>query len=132
MCTKLSMPSVISYGILLLQCKYNSNAWVKKKTGVRITRTIINTIKGQLCSQAKCNFLVHTLYNELLRIARNLLETRENIKIESCLFYHIICDWFSWGSRNFFFEKKIQNGHFSKSPIFKKKNCENFMDWSLG
>ena len=34
------------------ECKYNSNAWVKKKTGVRKTRTIISTIKGQLCSQA--------------------------------------------------------------------------------
>ena len=41
------------------ECKYNSNAWVKKKTGVRKTRTIISTIKGQLCSQAKCNFPVH-------------------------------------------------------------------------
>ena len=27
--------------------------------------------------------LAHTLYNTILRIARNLLETRENIKIES-------------------------------------------------
>ena len=35
-----------------------------------------------------------TLYNYILRIARNLLETRENIKIEFHLFYHIICDWF--------------------------------------
>ena len=41
---------------------------------------------------------VITLYNAILRIARNLLETRENIKIESHSFYHIICDKFSWGS----------------------------------
>ena len=33
-----------------------------------------------------------TLYNDILRIARNLLETRENIKIETYPFYHIICD----------------------------------------
>jgi hypothetical protein len=33
-----------------------------------------------------------TLYNVILRIARNLLETRENIKIESHPFYQIICD----------------------------------------
>ena len=57
-----------------------------------------------------------TLYNVILRIARNLLETRENIKIESHPFYHIICDWFLWGSSkkkiflcrpfwNFFFKK---------------------------
>ena len=69
-----------------------------------------------------------TLYNAILRIARNLLETSENIKIESHSFYHIICDWFSWGSSKkiFFFEKKkskmadFQNGCFLKSPILKK------------
>ena len=33
------------------------------------------------------DFIEHTLYNELLRIARNLLEIRENIKIESRSFY---------------------------------------------
>ena len=32
------------------------------------------------------------LYIALLCIARNLLETKENIKIESHSFYHIICD----------------------------------------
>ena len=36
------------------------------------------------------------LYNVKLWIARNLLETRENIKIKSHPFYHIIYDWFSW------------------------------------
>ena len=46
----------------------------------------------------KAGLNLGTLYNKLLRIARNLLETRENIKIESRSFYHIICDWFSWGS----------------------------------
>ena len=68
-----------------------------------------------------------TLYNDILRIAINLLETRENIKIESHSFYHIICDLFSWGSckKKIFFEKKnpkwliFQNRHFSKSPILK-------------
>ena len=33
-----------------------------------------------------------TLYNDILRIARNLMETRENIQIESHPFHHIICD----------------------------------------
>ena len=69
----------------------------------------------------------YTLYNTILRIARNLLETREDIPwVESHSFYHIICDRFSWGSSNFFFlfKKRIQNGrfskgHFSKSPILK-------------
>ena len=68
-----------------------------------------------------------TLYNDILRIARNLLETRENIKIESHPFHHIICDWFllGWSKKKFFFLKKkskmadFQNGRFSKSPILK-------------
>ena len=48
-----------------------------------------------------------TLYNVILRIARNLLVTKENIKIESHPFYHIISDWFLWGwSKSFFFEKR--------------------------
>ena len=49
--------------------------------------------------------IIHTLYKVILRIARNLLGTRENIKIESHPFYHIICDWFSWGSRKKKFKK---------------------------
>ena len=72
---------------------------------------------------------IYTLYNELLRIARNLLETREYIKIESCSFYHMICDWFSWGSskRNFFFEKKKSKmAVFQKWPFFKIANSQNF------
>ena len=31
----------------------------------------------------------YTLYNAILRIARNFLETRENIKISTHPFYHI-------------------------------------------
>ena len=63
-----------------------------------------------------------TLYNDILRIARNLLETRENIKIESHSFYHIICDWFSWGSskKNFFLKKK------SKMANFQNRQFSNF------
>ena len=51
---------------------------------------------------------LRTLYNVLLRIARNLLETRKNIKF-------------------FLFEEKnskwpiFQNGRFSKWPILEKK-----------
>ena len=45
-------------------------------------------------------------------------ETRGNIKIESHPFYHMICDWFSWG----WSKKKIKMEDpkklsFSKSPI---------------
>ena len=54
---------------------------------------------GKTHVHVKNSELYFTLYNDIvLRIARNLLETRENIKIESHPFYHIICDWFSWGS----------------------------------
>ena len=73
---------------------------------------------------------VCTLYNDILRIARNLLETRENIKIESHPFYHIICDWFSWGSsKNIFFckKKKSKLADFSKWPFFKIANSQNFL-----
>ena len=37
----------------------------------------------------------YTLYNVILRIARNFMETRENIKISTHLFYHINLDLFS-------------------------------------
>jgi hypothetical protein len=50
-----------------------------------------------LCKTSASLSIWGTLYNVILRIARNLLETKENIKIESHPFYHIICDWFSWG-----------------------------------
>ena len=37
-----------------------------------------------------------TLYNAILRIARNFLETSENIKISIRPFYHINLGGFSW------------------------------------
>ena len=66
-----------------------------------------------------------TLYNAILRIARNFLETRENIKISTHPIYHINLDWFSW-EKIFFFEKKIQNGRLKKSSFFKITNSLNF------
>ena len=56
-------------------------------------------------------------YIVLLRMARNLLETRENIKVRSQPFYHIICDWFSWGSRKKILQKEIR--------FFKIANSQN-------
>ena len=70
-----------------------------------------------------------TLYNAILRIARNFLETRENIKISTHPFYHINLGWFSWEwskKKFFFFEKKIQNGRLKKSSFFKIANSQNF------
>ena len=54
--------------------------------------------------------LVHTLYNVILRIARNFLETRENVKISTHPFYHTNLDWFSWewSKRKLFFSKKTR------------------------
>ena len=65
---------------------------------------------------------VHTLYNAILRIARNFLETRENIKISTHPFYHINLGWFSWE----WSKKKIQNGRLKKSSFFKIANSQNF------
>ena len=48
-----------------------------------------------VCTFEKSNTLYTTEY--LLHIARNLLETRENIKISTHLFYPINSDLFSWG-----------------------------------
>ena len=70
-----------------------------------------------------------TLYNTILRIARNFLETRENIKILTHPFYHINLGWFSWEwskKKIFFFEKKNQNGRLKKSSFFKIANSQNF------
>ena len=55
------------------------------------------TVEGKLTdflvkTQVRKNKKLHGTYNVILRIARNLLETRENIKIESHPFYYIICD----------------------------------------
>ena len=82
---------------------------------------------------------VHTLYNAILRIARNFLETRENIKISAHPFYHINLDWFSWewSKKKKIKKKKIQNGRFSKMAIFQNRQFskffrENFTDSSLG
>ena len=49
-----------------------------------------------------------TLYNAILRIARNFLETKENIKISTHPFYPVNLDWFSWewSKKKFFFWKK--------------------------
>ena len=68
-------------------------------------------------------------YNAKLRIARNFLKTRENIKISTHSFYHMNLGWFSWewSQKKFFFsEKKIQNGRLKKSSFFIIANSRNF------
>ena len=70
---------------------------------------------------------LYTLYNAILRIPRNFLETRENIKISTHPFYHINLGWFSWEwSKKKILEKKIQNGRLKKSSFFKIANSQKF------
>ena len=84
------------------------------------------------CQQCEYSSKVwFTLYNVILRIARNFLETRENIKTSTHPFYHINLGWFSWewSKKNFFFfEKKNQNGRLKKSEIFKIANSQIFFE----
>ena len=86
--------------------------------------------------------LEHTLYNTILRTARNFLETRENVKISTRPFYHINLGWFSWewSKKKFFFSKKkfkmadSKKAHFSKSPIlkiFSRKSLRSVL-WLVG
>ena len=54
-------------------------------------------VKGAIKSSewmylGKYFFRIYTLYNAILRIARNFLETKENIKISTHPFYHINLD----------------------------------------
>ena len=70
-----------------------------------------------------------TLYNAILRIARNFLETRRIIKISTHPFYHVNLDWFSWewSKKKFFFgKKKSKPDGFQSWPFFKIANSQNF------
>ena len=73
-------------------------------------------------------YITDTLYNAILRIARNLLETRENIKVSPI---HSITKFVT----NFHGDqakKKFQNGRFSKWLFFKIANSQKFsvkMSW---
>ena len=74
-------------------------------------------------------FASYTLYNAILRIARNFLETRENIKISTHPFYHVNLDWFSWEwskKKNFSLKKKSKMAVFQKWPFFKIANSQKF------
>ena len=53
-------------------------------------------IFGETWRMPQMVWIPHTLYNAILRTARNFLETRENIKISTHPFYHINLGWFSW------------------------------------
>ena len=71
-----------------------------------------------------------TLYNAILRIARNFLETRESIKISTHPFYHINLGWFSWkwSKKNFFFfEKKFKMADTKKLSFSTSSKAEQFL-----
>ena len=81
-----------------------------------------------LCKKSWYSWTIEfTLYNAILRIARNFLEIRENINILTHPFYLINLGWFSWewSKKKIFFSKKkfkmadSKKAHFSKSPILK-------------
>ena len=101
----------------------------KRKHGL-FSNFCTTVISAGFCQKVEChNVMVRTLYNLILRIAKNLLETKENIKIASHPFYHIICDWCSWG----WSKKKFTMADSKKTEFFKitnsqKKICEHFMD----
>ena len=83
-----------------------------------------NVSKNFITLTSACNYASSrpTLYNVILSIARNFLETRENTKISTHFFYHF--------HRNE--AKKNQNGRLKRTEIFKIANSQNFSDWSLG
>ena len=74
---------------------------------------------------------VHCIFNVILRIARNLLKTSENIKISTHPFYHTNLDWFSWEwskKKKKIWRKKFKMADFSKWPFFKIANSQkNFV-----
>ena len=82
---------------------------------------------------------LYTLYNAILRIARNFLETKENVKISAHPFSHINLGWFSleWSKNFFFFSKKkikmadSKKAHFSKLTILKIFS-QKFLRFILG
>ena len=91
------------------------------------------------CYERKDTIGSKSFLNEHWRCVKNVLETRENIKIVSSSFYHIICGWFSWGSskKKIFFWKKNPKWPIFKMAVFQNRQfseffCENFMDWSFG
>ena len=69
--------------------------------------------------------LRYTLYNVILCISRNFLETRENIKI---LAHPYKFELIFMGIKHFlfFFEKRIQNGQLEETEIFKIANSQNY------
>ena len=107
---------------MLLFCRKQTILCLDKEFYLDDLQTLCHTfrIHCRICN-------ANTLYNAILRIARNFLETRENIKISTHPFYHINLGWFSWEwskKKIFFLKKKFKmadskKAHFSKSPILK-------------
>ena len=65
--------------------------WQGREHSSREVHTVADCVKFCPKNMNLCIYISkHSLYNVILRIARNLLETRENIKIKSHPFYHIL------------------------------------------
>ena len=118
---------------------YSPNIWIRPKRQVRL---IWNLGTINLIDEWKNKTLhIGTLYNVILRIAWNMLETRKNIKILTHPFYNINLGWFSWEwskkkeKKNF--EKKNSKWPTQKKLLFQNRQFskffrENFTDSSLG
>merc|ERR1712008_132314 len=86
---------------LWLACPIRLNSWqliqnlasssILRQCDIPMVKCSFSKCTSQVQSQAP---LISTLYNVILRIARNLLETRENIKISTNPFHHINLDRF--------------------------------------
>ena len=119
---KLEILLVIQHSNLFLLCIHSCNECHTRFKVVAICENRMLTMPFELHDSR--NHL--TLYNAILRIARNFLETGENIKISTHPFYHINLGWFSleWSKKIFFFrKKKNQNGRLKKSPFSVLFGC---------
>ena len=66
---------------------------------IHVSTIYVHTTIAFHTSKKLCTLYI-TRYNVILRIARNLVETRQNIKISTHPFYSINLDWFLWGQTN--------------------------------
>ena len=92
----LSVPTAIWFCCFFL-CKKFLNVVKDKLISIDNKQNPLNLkeekkVKNQVKTETSSSH-EYILYNIILRIARNLLETKENVKIESHPFYHIICDF---------------------------------------
>ena len=128
--------NIVSWSASGIWGKFGSTNYFDKNIWKMYSRNYFNL---SICSNkgTSMNILVSvhcsvratsTLYNVILRIPRNLLENREDIKYLTHPFYHTNLDWFSkeWSKKKFFWRKKFKMVDFSKWPFCKISNSRKF------